>query len=161
MLWILRKIICWPWIQLIKLRKHIAEVLTMKLCKTRISLHPGKRGFKDLRWGGGLSFLNISIRNQVIKGQERSMRSFLQKLWQNRLKSGLKKFSLVTKLSKLLFHLVFFSSNFTFEVNISIVMNPIVLHFLNSSEQRNSIYILLRVLRDYFEEREKAETIGT
>lgn len=83
------------------------------ICKIRIYLHPGKRGFKDL-WGGGLSFLNISVRNQVIKVQERSTRSFLQKLWRNQLKPGLKKFSLVTKLSKLLFHLVFFSSNFTF-----------------------------------------------
>lgn len=95
--------------------------------------------------GGGAShFKNISVRNQVIKGQERSMRSFLQKLWRNPLKPGLRNLiSNKTQQIVVLSVLLFFKFHI-FEVNISIVMNPIVLYFLNSSEPQNSIFIFIQ-----------------
>lgn len=88
-LWSLQKIECWAWLWLIKLKiyiynvhTHIYKVTTMKLCKTRTYL-PLSQRFEDLGWKGSMLFLNIFLRNQVIKSEKRSMRSFLQKMWQN------------------------------------------------------------------------------
>lgn len=59
-------------------KKNTAKVITMKLCKNRIYLHPGE-GLKDLGGGGDCLILNIAVGKQVIRRQERSI-SFLQKL---------------------------------------------------------------------------------
>ena len=49
---------------------------------------------------------------------------------------------------------------YVFEISISIVMNPIVLYFPKFVLNYVTAFIF-RVFREYFEKKEKAETIGT